>query len=245
MLMNVKSILGRNVLASDEEAGTVHDCYFDDRFWIVRYWVIDTGNWLPGRKVLITPQAVPEIDNEASTISVSLTKKQIEDSPGIETDLPVSRQNEEALHAYYGWAMYWGNFPGAAARTHATSNIMPMDDAIENIAGDPNLRSVGEVEGYHIAARDGDIGHVEDFILDSNEAALRYLVIDTRNWLPGRKVLIAPHWVNQVDWTGRKLNLNANRSQIERSPEFDPSVPISRENETELHDHFGSPTYWS
>ena len=185
--------------AKDGLAGSVYDCYFDYRYWHVRYWIGDTGQWLPGRKILLTPQAIEKIDQLIERFWVSLTKTQIAESPGIETYLPVSRQREEALHAHYGWAMYWGSYPSVAARIPSAPKIMPHDEAQEKIEGDPNLRSAREVTGYHIAVTDGDIGHVDDFILDVVEDAIRYLVIDTKNWLPGRKVLIAPSWVKKID----------------------------------------------
>ena len=65
---------------------------------------------------------------------------------------------------------------------------------------DPHLRSSAAVTGYHIQATDGDIGHVEDFLLDDRSWTIRFMVVDTTNWWAGEKVLIAPAWIERVDW---------------------------------------------
>jgi hypothetical protein len=109
---------------------------------------------------------------------------------------------------------------------------------------DPHLRSTREVIGYHIQARDGEIGHVDDLIVDDELWYLRYLVIDTRNWLPGRKVLVAPAWAEQVSWIERKVYIDLKRETIKNSPEFDPSMPVNREYEVQLYDYYGRPRYW-
>jgi hypothetical protein len=109
---------------------------------------------------------------------------------------------------------------------------------------DPHLRSTREVIGYHIQARDGEIGHVEDLIVEDEIWFIRYLVIDTRNWLPGRKVLVAPAWAEQVNWVERRVYLDLSRETVKNSPEFDPSMPVNREYEVRLYDYYGRPKYW-
>ena len=78
MLRSLKILLGETVVATDADIGKVHDFYFHDDTWIVRYLVVDTGHWLPGRKVLITPSALGKPDCDALTLPVALTRGQVE-----------------------------------------------------------------------------------------------------------------------------------------------------------------------
>ena len=127
---------------------------------------------------------------------------------------------------------------------YAMSAEMPRPIATPAAGGDPHLRSVREVSGYHLAATDGELGHVEDFILDDETWSIRYVVIDTRNWLPGRQVLISPSWVREVDWGLRKVSVDMTKQQVKDSPEYDPKMPINREYEARLYDFYGRTRYW-
>jgi len=100
MLRSLKKLFGNKILATDGQIGRVHDFYFDDQEWTVRYMVADTGGWLKGRLVLISPAALGEADWGAESFPVNLTRQQIGESPGIEEDLPVSRQQEIELQRY-------------------------------------------------------------------------------------------------------------------------------------------------
>jgi hypothetical protein len=151
------------------------------------------------------------------------------------------------LFAHYEWPVYWGEGFGAplmafspAARARAETERRQDGEP----AGDPHLRSLDAVDGYHIEATDGEIGHVEDMLLDPETWTIRYLVIDTRNWLPGRKVLIPPPWIERFDWDGASVHVDLTRDEIERSPEIDPEGPIARAQEIRLFDHYGRPYYW-
>lgn len=249
MLRSTKELRGYTIRALDGEIGKVHELYFDDLAWLVRYLVVDTGTWLSGRKVLLSPGVVGQPDWETQTLPVELTKKQVESSPDIGTDEPVSRQMEMDLHTYYGWTPYWrGGLPalglGAAAAAQMIAEAA-QGETEKRRQEDPHLRSTREVNGYHIQARDGEIGHVDDFVVDVGTWYLRYLVIDTRNWLPGKKVLVAPAWVEEVDWASRIVSMDLKRETIQNSPEFDPSMPVNREYEVRLYDYYGRPKYWA
>ena len=246
MLRSTKDLRGYAIRASNGVIGKVYGLYFDDLAWIVRYLVVDTGNWLPGRQVLLWPGVLGQPDWETQSLPVGLSKEQVEHSPHISTDEPVSRQMEVDLHTYYGWTPYWrGGLPvpglGAAAAAEMIASSAEERDEEDS---DPHLRSTREVIGYHIQARDGEIGHVEDFVVDDEAWFIRYLVIDTRNWLPGRKVLVAPAWAEQVNWVERKVYVDLGRETIKSSPEFDPSMPVNREYEARLYDFYGRPYYW-
>lgn len=266
MLHNVKDLRGYTIQATDGEIGAVDDIYFDDKAWTVRYLVVKTGGWLAGRKVLLAPAALRRPDVQSERLPVSLTRQEVEDSPDIATDMPVYRQHEAELHEYYGWAPYWGNLgspvnvlppipvrlektpggtvaPPPATDAHLLEPV-PQKTQAPEVGRDPHLRSMNEVSGYHLRAVDGEIGHVETFIVDDQTWAVMYLVVDTRNWLPGKKVLLALEWVETVDWLERDVTVNLRQETVKNSPEYDPAKPVSRAYEEALYDHYGRSPYW-
>ena len=225
MLRSLDEVLGYELRTADEIMGKVKDFLFDDIAWTVRYLVADTGSWLTERLVVISPASLSEPDWQTQRVPVTLTKQEVENSPPIKADLPVSRQDEITLVKHYGWVAYW--------------EVLAKDGR-----GDPHLRSAREVIGYHIEATDGDIGHVEDFIAETETWTIRYMVVDTRNWLPGRKVLVAPAWITNVEWGQSKVRVLLTREQVKNSPEFDPRVGVNRHYEQRLYDYYGRPKYW-
>jgi hypothetical protein len=248
MLRSVKEIYNYVLEAEDGEIGRCKDFLFDGELWTIRYMVADTGKWLPGRKVLISPISLGEPRWINRRFQVKLTKKQIENSPSLDSDAPVSRQFESKWFGYYGYPYYWGGAGvwGIADYPNPLFVQKELEAASEEIsdAADSHLRSAIEVTGYHIQATDDEIGHVEDFILDDETWTIRYMVVDTRNWLPGRKVLVAPAWINSIDWSERKVGVALTRKQVKNSPEYDPSAPVNREHEARLYDFYGHPKYW-
>jgi len=245
MLFNAKTINGYELDSLDGTIGDVQDLYFDDHHWTIRYLIADTGNWLKERQVLISPYALRAVNGMTGQISLALTKKQIEDSPSIACDKPVSKQFEDSYYDHYGWPMYWG---GPYIWGAYPSLIRDRDAWIKpeqkERGWDPNLRSVKEVTGYHILANDGEIGHVEDFIVDDETWAIRYLVIDTRNWLPGKKVLISQQWIDRVSWNDAQVILSISRESVQMAPEFSDEALITRDYEDKLHRHYDRQGYW-
>jgi hypothetical protein len=232
MLHSVMGLRGHNLSARDGEIGRCKDFLFDDSEWIVRYMVADTGKWLPKRKVLISPISLGEPDWNSGLIRVGLTREQIENSPLLETDAPVSRQYERKWYQYYNWSPYWygGGIWGDGATPEALGKYVEEEDAGTDELELPshNLRSAREVAGYHIKATDGDIGHVDDFIVDDKTWAIRYIIVDTRNWLPGKKVLLAPTWASKIEWVKGGVYVNLTRDTVKESPEYDPKAPVDR-----------------
>jgi hypothetical protein len=216
--------------------GKVEDLYFDDRAWTTRYLVVNTGPWLLGRKVLLAPRCVDHVRWRMQELAVGLTREQVEQSPEIDVARPVSRQMEAELHRYYGWAPYWG----AGGRVMTAAQTLPAPAS----EGDPHLRSTKEVTGYAIEAKDGTIGHVDDLFVGAPGWAIRYAVVDTRNWLPGRKVLIGQQWLCGVDWAKAVACVDLTREQVKQSPAYDPETPVARDYEAALHAHYGLPRYW-
>lgn len=245
MLSKVKTIKGFKLDGFDGEIGKVREFYFDDRHWTIRYLVADTGNWLTGRQVLISPHALVAVNKKEQHIEINLTKQQIEDSPSLNSDQPVSRQFEEAYYEYYEWPMYWGGPYMWGANPYIERDRGKCKKSTQGEkAWDPHLRSTHEVNGYHIQATDGEIGHVEDFIIDDETWAIRYLVIDTRNWWPGKNVLVSPKWIERVSWSESKVFINLSRESISQSPEYTEESLLTRDYETRLHRHYDRQGYW-
>ncbi len=244
MLRSLREILGYDIQATDDGLGDVDDFLFDDHTWTVRYVVIDTGHWLPGRLVLVSPVEMDRLEWDQQEMHLKLSKQQIEEAPSLDTDLPVSRQHEMELVQYYGWVPYWAPMGGVPAPAPTAAPAAAEGKPREKRKGDPNLRSAKEVIGYHIQARDGEIGHVEDFIADTDSWTIRYMAIDTRNWLPGRKVLVSPDWVARMDWGNNLVHVDHTRDEIKHSPEYDPDQPVNRRYERALYDYYGRRHYW-
>jgi sporulation protein YlmC with PRC-barrel domain len=252
MLRSLQDLRSYSIHAVDGDLGKVYDFYFDDTEWKIRYFVIDTGHWFPGRKVLISPQSVQETDVEAHSISVSLTREQIQNSPLIDTAKVISRQEEEKLAGYFGWPFYWGYLPGEGPYS-PTSGVINLPRTFEtqeeggNVAterSDFHLQSANEMFGYHVHAIDGEIGKLKDFIVHAKLWTIRYLVIDTGKWFVGKKVLVAPDWIHNLDWKESRLNIDLMRETVQNSPPYDPSEPINRDYEHVLYDYYGRKKYW-
>jgi hypothetical protein len=245
MLHKAKTLESYRVDSLDGHIGNVNDFYFDDHHWAVRYLVAATGSWLEGRKVLLSPYARVAVSTEKQHIAIALTKRQIEDSPSLASDKPVSRQFEESYYAYYGWPMYWnGPFMwGGGPYPVGDFNQYTRSPQAEKV-WDPHLRSTRAVSGYHIQAADGEIGHVEDFVIDDQSWAIRYLIINTHNWWPGKKVLVAPYWIERISWETSKIFAKLSREAIKQSPQYTEESGLTREYEAELHHHYKSPGYW-
>ena len=245
MLSKAKTLKGYKLDSLDGEIGKVKEFYFDDQHWAVRYLVADTGNWLMNRQTLISPYALVAVNKEEQLISIALTKKQIEDSPTLNSDKPVSRQYEEAYYGYYGWPMYWGGQFMWGSYPYIMRDREKRGEPTQvGKAWDPHLRSTHDVSGHHIEATDGDIGHVEDFIIDDETWAIRYLIINTQNWWLGKKVLVSPKWIESISWNKSKVFVNLSREAIKQSPEYTEESLLTRDYETRLHRHYNRQGYW-
>ncbi len=265
MLFAVSSLLGCPVEARGGRAGAVKDFLFDDRSWKIRWMVVDTGHWLSGRRILIHPSAIAPLDpgrpasgklpmismGDTLAVTVRLTKQQIESSPEASEDEPVTEQMQAALFEHYGWDPFWGGtYFGPDAIDPISKPIPAETEARPRAAiggdpgeGDPDLRSVVEVKGYHVHATDGDIGHVENFFADDANWDIRYLVIATHNWWTGKRVELAPYAVQNIDWAERHINVNVTRDQVKSSPPWDPLALADQVAQQQYHRHFGWPGY--
>jgi hypothetical protein len=228
----VSKLKGYSIGAKDGDIGSVDDFLFDDKLWTIRYLVADTAKWLPGKRVVISPIALGRVESDDQRLTVSLTKQQVENSPDVDSR-NFSRERETSYYDYYGWPYYWvggdvwgaGTFPGDLAMEKRVE-VAARDQQADNT----HLRSAREVMGYYIEATDGDIGHVEDFI-------------DTKNWWPGKKVLVSPEWIDRVSWSDSRVYVDLSKQAIKSGPEFDPDH-LNRDYEERLYKHYDRPGYW-
>lgn len=255
MLQVISPLKGFSIEASNGRIGTVVDFLFDDASWTVRWLVVDCGTWLNGRKTLIHPSAILQQDLEQQQFVVALTKAQVEGAPELARDQPVSQQMETRLYDHYGWDPLWGGanlaaIPGAMVSPLMGPPYLGFGTADETEAdgqgpamrgSDPHLRSVDEVTGYRVHAVDGEIGHIENLMLDDADWSVRYFILDTRNWWFGQRVLISPLAVKRIDWFDRHVELNVSREHVKTSPPWDPLAAFKDDYVTRLHKHYGWP----
>ena len=235
MLRNIKTILGYKISAIDGDIGHVHDFYFDDFNWKLRYLVADTGNWMKENLVLVSTVALEQPDWQSRRFPIMLDRKSIETSPPVSKHEPVSVEREKEIAQYYRWPVYW---PPVDLKPQYLSESDTM------IAEQSHLRSINKVLDYNIHALDGKIGYVRDFIIDDQSWTIRYLVIDTKHFIPGNSVLVSPSWVQNVDWDNSQLDVDLDKKSIMDSPKYDPTKPVNEEYEMRLYDYYGRPVDW-
>jgi hypothetical protein len=265
MLRSVKELERYSIGATDGTIGKVSDFYFDDVAWVVRYFVVETGSWLARRRVLISPISIDRSNWQDKVLSLSITQDQVRNSPDIDTHRPVSRQHEMTYLGYYGYPYYWGStglwgqgaYPsmmsglgyGGTDSQYRQSQAMAARETAETLADshrhdDPHLRSCAAVASYHIHGSDGDIGHVQGFLVDEESWAIRYLIVNTSNWWLGHQVLISPQWIDEVSWAAATVSVDLTRERIQSSPEYDPATTYDRSMESGLYRHYGRSVYW-
>ena len=254
MIRSVKDMKKLAIVATDGPIGSLDDVYFDDERWAIRYVVVDTGRWLPGRRVLISPLSVSGTEWNEQGLLLSISRDQVRDSPDIDVHLPVSRRHERDYLDYYGYPYYWGH--AGLWGAHA----IPMLPTPQQIAaqraraaeaerkaadlGDTHLRSASEVSGYVIRALDGDLGHVADLLFDDVSWALRYLVADTSNWWFGKHVLVSPEWITDISWPEHAVSVNVTRQLLKTAPPYERAEHLDRQWEAAYYQHLQQPGYW-
>jgi hypothetical protein len=248
MLRSLKDLERYTVTATDGDVGGVVNFLLDDEHWVVRYLVVETGGGFDRPQVLISPISFRQVEWATHTFGLALTMDKVKNSPSIDVDEPVSRKHERDYYGYYDYPYYWGysepwGMGAYPALLAGERNEEPADHSEKGL-GDVHLRSAKEVRGYHIQGSDDAIGHIEDFIVDDESWKVRYLVIDTKNWWFGKKVLVAPHWASRVSWAERKVYVDLSRDAVKKSPEWIPTKGVNREYETRLYDYYGRPAYW-
>ena len=219
MIHDTKNFIGKTINAADGDLGHVSDLYFDDKSWAIRYVVVDTGNWLTGRQVLLSPHAFAESAiNLAEKMRTHLTMQQIENSPSIETKRPVSRQFEEQYYQYYGWPTYWGAVGMESAAIPAPMSAIPVRE-IE--PAEVNLRSVKDVIGYKIQATDGAEGKVKSFSFNSLDWKITELIADTGHWFAGKQVSLFIESIDRIDYVDSTVYVNECKEDIRNTRDRD------------------------
>jgi len=263
MLRSVNDLAGFAVDATDGRIGKLLDFYFDDRFWAVRFLVVTSAESQEGRKVLLSPLAIAGLDAPARTLRTTLTRAQVRASPDVDIHQPVSRQHEVENYGYYGYPFYWAGAgmwgsstlpalmlaarggdesAGLSAKQQA---FVEAQAAFHRERGDdPDLRSCRAIAGYHLQASDGEIGHVEGFVVDDESWAIRYLVVNTSDWWLGHKVLIAPPWIHDIRWIDATVSVELTRQAVKDAPRYDGAAQLDRDQEASLHRHYDRPGYW-
>ncbi len=247
MQRSINSLVGFTIGATDGEIGKVEEFYFDDTTWTVRYIIIKTGGWLTERKILISPEAILHKDWDSEVLPANLTRKQVEDSPDIDTDKPISRQQEDELFAYYPWQSYYD--AGLYGEGIGMMGIFPLPPILEASAEEVNkqsekpkiethLRSTHELKGYAIHATDGEIGDVTDFLFDEDAWNITFVVVKTGSWFSKKKVLLSPAWIKEVKWNMQEVTVDVTMDKVENSPEYDSSKPLEMDYAKELHNHY-------
>jgi hypothetical protein len=259
MLRSMKDMEHYTIGATDGIIGRVKDFYFDDEAWVIRYLVVDASEGQPQRKVLISPISIGQPNWSEKILPIALTRTQVAQSPDIDTDKPVSRQQEMGYLGYFGYGAYWGGgglwgaglYPdvlqaGLQNRGTRTDKSAGYAGAVvgQHQHDDPHLRSGNAVMRYYVHASDGDIGHVEGFLVDEKSWAIRYLIVNTSNWWLGHEVLIAPQWIDDVDWMSSTVSVGLTQEAIKHSPPYDSAAPLDREQEAGIHAHYGRTGYW-
>jgi len=254
MLLVISALKGFTIEALDGPLGTAEDFLFDDAAWRVRWLVVGTGGWLSHRQVLVHPSAIGVADIDRSQLPVNLTKKQVEESPEVLQGEVLTQATEDRLFRYYGWdSAGWYAEPyepplGAMATPFSSPpylgfNALIGSDIIisDGDVADPTKRSVDDVTGFHVHASDGPIGHVENFIVDSDTWRIQYLIVATRNWWPGQHVLIAPEAVVAIKSLDRVVEIDVTRKQVKASPPWDPLALMKQADFRSLRAHYGWP----
>jgi uncharacterized protein YrrD len=235
MLRSLITLLNYTVHEQDGDMGHVHDFFFDDATWTMRYLVVETGGWLNRRRVLIATVALGHPDWNRQQFPVNLTRDQVRKSPDVDTEKPVYRQHEIAMNAYYGWPHYWTLEPilVAPALVPKPKDVAP--------SGDPHLRSVREVSDYRAVNQGQDLGQVVDFIVEEKNWTIRHLVIKTGKDLKHKQVLLPVERVQSLNWPHKEVIGSIDRDFLAGAPAFDPSQPVNREHEVVVYDYYGRP----
>jgi sporulation protein YlmC with PRC-barrel domain len=232
MLRGLDHILGYAVFTTDGALGSLQDLYYDDRSFTVRYLIVADVDE-EGSARLVSPIAVERMTDEPQRIYLSLDRERLLGAPDIGRERPVSLQAEMDYHDHFGWPYYWqgayaGFYPLGPQPIPASPAPVPPP-ASEGTEASHHLRSANETKGYHVQALDGEIGHIEDFVVDEHSWHIVTVVIDTRNWWSGKKVAMPAEEFTHVDWEAQLVSVAETREQVQQTREFDASVLMRSE----------------
>ena len=246
MIYSLKELQNWAVQAIDGTVGRVEDFYFDDEDWIVRYLSVDSQDWLDRRRLLFSTRALSELYARGRAILVQADRETIRNSQRFEQKQPLGREQEIELHEYYRWPFYWtpGDSGGLGPGSIAAYPLVELAEEMMEKGGEPplehhTLHSFRQFSGFAIQARDGSIGKIDDLLVEDEDWNIYYLIVDTGSWLPGRKVLVSPSWIQKVNWAASQVDIDLNQETIRNSPEYDPSVPLDEDYDARLKSYYG------
>ena len=257
MLHSADDLKACQIQSIDGDLGEINDLYFDDEAWVIRYLVVTTNNWFFKREALVSPIALDTPDWVNKTMQVNLSQKQVDHSPDISVHKPVSRQQEYKYFCYYGYPLYWGGsglwgeglYPGGLMLENENINEQPNAAQAKAYAesqnNDPHLRSWDKIKGYLVNGSDGEIGHIQDLLIDEQTFAVRYIVVRANYWWIGHDFLVAPQWFNDMKWSDSSVKVNHTREEVKGAPIYDSLVKIDRDSEIAMHKHYERQGYWS
>jgi len=238
MLLPAKNFVGFKLRAQDGDMGKAHDFLFDDHHWVIRYLVADTGGGFLGREILIPPEALQPVDVPGRFLPVGLTKDQIKNGLPVESHQPVSRQLDSRYPSCYAfpfdadafspWGLNLSFLMGPP--DHRTGGRLQE-------AGDPHLKSTGDVVGHRIQARDGEWGQVEDFIINEETWTIRYLVVTTGSRRGGKRILVSSQRINGMDEDRSTVFVSHTVEALKNSPEY-TAESLNQDYEARLYHHY-------
>jgi hypothetical protein len=246
VIFSLKEFQNRAVQAFDGPVGRVEDFYFDDENWAVRYLAVDSQDWLNGRRLLFSTRALGALDATVQAFQIQADRETIRNSPRFEQNHPFGREQEIELHDYYRWPFYWtpGDSGGLGPGSLAAYPLVElaeemMETGVEQPLDHHTLHSFRQFSSFAIQARDGSIGKIDDLLVEDQDWNIYYLIVDTGSWLPGRKVLVSPNWIQKIDWSASQLDVDLNQETIRNSPEYNPSIPLDDDYDTRLKSYYG------
>jgi hypothetical protein len=248
MLWNASALNGYPIQATDGTLGTVADLLYDESDWAIRWLVVDTGEWLSGRRVLLPVAVLGQPDPQSFHLPVNLTMRQVEESPDVDDSEPPSkgigtriREHYEILRGedHFLWGGDDGHPPDVIPPDQPPQSATASPAELQGARRDVIVRGISEIAGDLIEATDGDIGHAEDFLVDTALWQVRYLIVHTSSWWPGEKLLVSPLSINSIDWAQSVIHLDVSRQKVRSGPSYVATEAIDGAFEELFHTYYG------
>ena len=244
MLRQIRELGTYRLHATDGDIGHLEQFYFEDRDWKIRYFVMNIGTWLHGKKVLMSPSAIIGVDAPTKTINAAFTKQQVQESDDVGIHKPEGLEQPHDYSLYIGWPYYLGlnalndsDRGPVPRRAHDPKKGKTSERTMLQL-NDEHLRSSKVVSRYHVMAVDGEIGQIEDGIVDDQTWTIQYVVSTVRNWRSSKKVLLPTEWILWVSAAESNVYVSLSRKNIATAPAFDPEKPLTRDLEIALYNHY-------
>ncbi|MDG5786492.1 PRC-barrel domain-containing protein [Evansella sp. AB-P1] len=234
-----------SVVGNDGGFGTVDNVLFDEDKWTIRYLVVKAGLWFTNERLYISPASIEEIDIKSEMIRLNISRDQAAKAPII-GDEPISRKQEREFSSYYQFSPYWlgGKVWGGVVLARDLLDFDQPVQEVEDNEDEPKIHVANDVIGYELAAQEDTFGKIEDLLFEEESYVIRYFVVDTKKILPGKKVLISTEWISHVDWVSGRVEVTITKEQVEKSPEYLPGQPLTREIEEALFEYYDKEKYW-